>query len=540
MFLTQGASFGETPFITSKYKGTLKTLTASEILVFDKNVLNRFFLSSLKALKSYIKNIQKMGFQLSAPAKEHLGNGSRIITVYSPVGKSGKSTFTAFLGLSLSEHGDTILLDASYKGLSIFEYFGKEVPPPISQKSESDKSSDQLIENSIINVDDKLSLINIASGSRVMVNTDILSPLLFFLSRKYKNIIIDISNDSLELRDDFFSLSDMIFTMLKDVDDGPATYELFDKTIKQGQRVYYVLNRKFSKGTGAFEGGYLFEEIEIDLEEGLQSGISKYIKEKTKNKKDEIISLITSKKSGLVLQTNLYESVFYVALFSSLSMAGTNVDIIYSSFWSFVITLLFLLTGDYSEFENYVKRIFISDKLNFLLDITFPEKYIYKNTKINKFAREIAQNKRIESFRTMPMVMLTESKHLNSRIFSTGYVKDLLTASFGLYPIYESVKIADSLYNSGFPLNSVNPGDLLGTDVDEIIYAKLDNKKTISSKKLNSLPFYKNYIDCLYYTLPVEDAKYTADKVINIEVDAEEPSLKDIAEIEDEILKQLK
>ena len=70
---------------------------------------------------------------------------------------------------------------------------------------------------------------------------------------------------------------------------------------------------------------------------------------------NELIQLITSPKRGLVIQTDMHRSVMYTPLFSAMDKTDLNIDILYSSFWGFFITTLFLLCEDIKEFETEQK-----------------------------------------------------------------------------------------------------------------------------------------------------------------------------------------
>ena len=74
-------------------------------------------------------------------------------------------------------------------------------------------------------MDDGLDLVNVAFGSKVKVNPDILSPLLFMLSKEYRYIVIDCGDDDPGLRDRVIGLSDRIFTMVKNKRDIRSLYE---------------------------------------------------------------------------------------------------------------------------------------------------------------------------------------------------------------------------------------------------------------------------------------------------------------------------
>ncbi|MDY6969132.1 MAG: cyclic nucleotide-binding domain-containing protein [Spirochaetota bacterium] len=530
VYLSPGSFFGEIPLTTTKRRGIIKAVYDSRLIKFDVENVYKFFISNYKGYKGYIRTLNRIGFTITDAAECHIRNNARIITVYSPYNDSGKSIFSSLLGMSLSRYGDTIIIDSSYKGNSVFNIFEKEIAPAISQISEG-QTEDQLFSDRILEINENLFMMNIAFGSNVKVNSDIISPILFLLTKKYKYIVIDLSDYDHDLRDKIFSLTDIIFTLIKKIRDKESLYDLFDSKLVDGQRVYYTLNRYYSKDAGTFEGGYIFENLKLNKDEALSSNLYKHIMDDS----NELIQLITSPKRGLVIQTDMHRSVMYTPLFSAMDKTDLNIDILYSSFWGFFITTLFLLCEDIKEFEKNAVKFISEDRINNFLDITFPDKYLYRNSKIFKFAQELTGTNRIEIFKTLPLVMLSVHGNLNKKLFSTGFFKDILCASLLIYPVFESHNIAGELYNSGFPINRVRVSDLLRTDVDEIIYASIKNDKQTDFRDSNISNFYRRYIDYQYMINPIKDHLEISDKNIVIDIEDDKLNPEKISKLSDEI-----
>ncbi len=536
LYLLPGTFFGEKPFVTKILKGTVRAMTDSEILIFNTGDIYRFFLSSYKGLKGYIKNIQRLGFELSDPAKLHFGNGCKIISVFNQLPRSGKTVLASFLGLSLSEKGKAIIIDASPGGGSIFSVFDKEMPVPLSQKAGGTASPDQVIGESIVGIDETLALLNLSSGAQVSLNTDIISPVLFYLSKLYKYIIIDLSNSSIECRDRALSFSDKVFCPLTKPEDKTLYHDLFDALLSEGQRVFYVINKFFAGGVGTFEGGFIFDDLEVSRDESLLSAVCNYVKDEIQT---GMIESITSKKTGLVLDTCFFDSVLYMPLFNALSRSKIQVDLIYSSAWSHIMAALYVFADFYSDFAKYVRRCFSEDRISSLLDITFPDRLLYRNGKIYRFMSEIMEDSRIEAYRTIPAVMLTDSETEERRILSTGCFRDLITASFSLYPLFEPVVIGGRRYNNNYFIDIAKPQDLFRTDIDEIIFAEVKNKQRLEFSNEGILSFYKDNIELLQQRRPYRDFSYAADKKITIDVDIAEYDLDDIMELSEELSKKI-
>ncbi|MDY6935214.1 MAG: cyclic nucleotide-binding and patatin-like phospholipase domain-containing protein [Spirochaetota bacterium] len=531
-FLIPGSFFGDIPFSTSKYKGYVKALNDSTLALLNTEEIYKFFLVNYRGFRGYIKAIERMGFQITEAGMSNIGCNNRIVTVYSPFRDCGKSIISSFLGLSLSKYGKTIILDSSFSGVSIFSIFEKAVTLPFSQKLTQQASREQSIIDEILEISENLALFNISFDSKVKVNTDIISPILLLLSKKYKYIIIDLSDDDHDLRDRIFDITDIIFAIIKRIKDREELYDLVDSKLLEGQRVYYTLNRYYAKDVGSFEGGYIFEDIGCKKGDNTVSNIGRLVLDDVHH---ELIQLIISKRRGLVLETNLVDSVLFTGLFSALYKHESNIDLLYSSSWGFFVISLFLLGSDISQFKKNVLKFFSEERINSFLDISFPDEYIFKNNKIIRFVNEIAGNNRLEVFRTLPVVMLTEEGNYNKRVFSTGLFRELLSASFLLYPIFEPLKIAGRYYNSGYPIKYVKVEDLFRMDVDEIIYASANISDSLKFGETRILPFYKKYIDHIYNRRNSCKISHVADKKICLEMDEKDYNLKEIIAKSEEI-----
>lgn len=522
-YLAPGSFFGIIPFTTPVYTGTIKAVKKSTILLINPEEITRLLLSSFKGLRGCIRNLRRNGLELSNSGYDFLKQKSKIITVFSANNNSGNTIFSALLGMLLSEYGSTIVLDASYNGKSIFNLFEKDLIPAISQKIEDQTSGDVSINERIVNITENLSLLNISYGSKIKVNPEILSPIIFILSRKFQYIIIDHSDFEKEFTNKILELSDIVLPVLKSVKEKSYTYDIIDSGIKDGQRVYYLLNRFYTKDIGSFEGGYMFENLEIGKKDNTISALKNHIE--SENKQQIFIELgkhITIERTGIVVQASLINSAFLGGFFSSLFEKDIKIDTIYSSSWSYLIALFYTLSKDQNEFESRYFKFFTGVKIKSFLEITFPEEHIFNNSKIFHFAKEMAGDKRLEHYSLLPVALLSEYERKSKRMFSTGYVRDVFTASF-LTDIFEPKKIADGHYHSGYPLNYAKPEDLLRTDIEEIRTISVNNKKKINMGEKKLTKFFKGYIDNLseiYYDFIFSKQ---ADFSIDIDVDRYNP-----------------
>jgi len=500
IYLTPGSFFGSLPFSTIRNFGKIKAKTDAELFVFALEDLYKFFLSYYKALRGYLQSISMLGIEISSAGKDLHTNNSSVITVFSEHGNSGKTLFSSLLGYTLSKDEKTIILDMSYSGNSLFNIFEKKITPALSQKQLENSSNEEFIYERIENVSESLSLLNVVFGSQVKVDPDILPPLLFLLSKKYKYIIIDLSNTDTELRDRALNLSDTIYALLKKPKDSASLFQLMDSTVTQFPRVYYVVNRHFAGESKSLEGGFSWESVPVNRDLPVLDSFSRI----TENDKSgmEYMKLPLKPKRGIVLQGTLFDSIAYAGLCNAMMQSNMECTTLYSSAFSYFIIACYLLNQDEKSFLKEIQRFYSGDISTTILDITFPEENMFRNNRIIKFCGDIAGNSRIEHFNTTPL-MLGANTGNNKRIFSTGYLRNLLAISFVMPTIFEPIKSHGSLYANGYPLYQPAPSDLFRTDTRNIIfsYTTGHNRHIRKGKTVN---FYDKYLEQIYQQQPVD------------------------------------
>ena len=97
----------------------------------------------------------------------------------------------------------------------------------------------------------------------------------------------------------------------------------------------------------------------------------------------------------------------------------------------------------------------------------------------------------------LPVALLSNSKTNEEINFSTGFMKDILAASFLIYPVFESIPIGGNEFNSGYPGSAVRPENLFRADVDETTFVKVNNSEKLKIKENSVLTFYKKYLEFL-------------------------------------------
>lgn len=472
VYLSPGSFFGFLPFSENRIKGNVRALTEADIFTINEEDFYRFFLKSHKALRGYLRSIGNMGFDVNESGKKYSAARSKVISVYSATAGTGKSQLASLLSLALSGE-KVILLDLSYGGKTVFDFFNERITVPLSVKDSTEDGAESVINDRIVEHSENVHLLNISFSSRVKTDPEILKPVILFLSRNYRYIVADVSDDDHDLRNCVFSLSDFIFAITdgkKDIDSMQGT---FDDVIDEGQRVVYVRNNYINPEKGTFFGGLILNRC--DSENPASPDImEKFIAD---GNLAQFISMISERSRALVLPTSRLEAILLCPLLTELDQSRKKIDYIYSSSYTFFLVALFLLFENSAELKENMKRFFSPEQAVRNLDITFPEKFIFSNSRIMKYAFELSSSKRMEMFHPLPLCSL-ETGNI-TRIMSTGSLGRIMAASLTSSPEYEPVNINGSDYTSGFPGFIVKPAHLFRTGANDIFSVSVVNRENL-------------------------------------------------------------
>jgi hypothetical protein len=361
---------------------------------------------------------------------------------------------------------------------------------PLSEKDKGNTETESMLKDRIVEVNSNLHLLNIASSARVKVNPAIIGTALFILSREYKYIILDLSNSDTDLREKVFEQTDYIFTLVNSRDDMEDIYPVFDKSLKEGQRVFYVRNNFYSHSSGEFYGGLILNRCNEFHKNGDLTLLENFIDEGNMSSFKDAVKI---KSRALVVQSAQYDSILLSSLLAELNKGENLFQYIYSSSYSYFLICLMLLYDDNSQFEHSLKKFFSPEQFNKNFEITFPENFIFKSNKILKYAAGLSGSKRAEMFNPLPLVNINCAGE--QRIFSTGSLNRLMAASMVEYPLFEPVEINGADCYSGYPKNKVSPSHLLRTEASEIFYISVENRERLSFSDNRYNRFFINYIE---------------------------------------------
>lgn len=517
VYLSPGSFFGSMPFTEIKRKGNIKALIPSTLFIITEEEVFKFFIQYSKALRGYIKILNRTGFDVSKPGKQYFNSKMKVVAVFSKESGSGKSFLSSNLGLSLSQNDKTIILDLSYSGKSVFEFLGARLTAPLSEKQEVEGKAFPLIQDRLVHVNDKLDLLNVAFSSRVRIDVEIIGYLLFILGREYRYVIADLSGSDPELRDEVFKRSDIVFNI---VDSKKSVHDMnavFDSLLQDGQRLYSVRNNKFSSSMGEFYGGLTIDNCEGYNDFADIEVLQRFSSEESIKKFNDIIVKSTK---ALVIQSLEKDSIFLTGFLSEMNKSDKYFDFLYTSSHSYFLISFFLLLGKDNMKEGMMK-FFSREQINRICDITFPDKHVFKNDKLLRYCEDLAGGKRIEMFQSLPLCRLMNIG-VGERLFSSGDLPALMAASFISSPLFEPVKIHGESYVSGFPELQVSGAHILRIEADDITYLSVRNRGNLLVDN-NILKLYASFINSRSLTDPSfsGDDMY-ADKNLILDVSSDE------------------
>ena len=155
VYFTSGSFFGSLPFVENRKRGNVRALLDSTIFVIHEEDIYRFFMKYHKALRGYIRMITSMGFEMTETGRRYFDLKGKVVSVFSDSQGSGKTTLSAALGLALTMD-ETVILDVSYSGKSLFDVFQRRLTAPVSERDQSATGAESLLNERLVHVKDGL------------------------------------------------------------------------------------------------------------------------------------------------------------------------------------------------------------------------------------------------------------------------------------------------------------------------------------------------------------------------------------------------
>ncbi len=461
--------FGNIPFVNSNDKLKVHAQTDGEVIAVAASDLVKFVFENYKAGRAYSGILENIYAGQVIPEISGIRNISKVVTVTSLSRKSGKTTLAAMLGLALSENDRTIILDMSFSGESVFSVFDKQPSLALTQKIENEKKDESFIKSNIIEINENLALLNISYGSLVAINEDVLPAVIRILARSYKYIITDLEYTK-AVYEKLASLTDVIYLIDNKNSTEHAGYNEIAKILTDGQNLVNVQN-KCSKS----HSRYFIKKMDFTKQSILEK-ISSY-----SSSSDFLIILSETleKKNALCLENEGLESLGYSGLFLSL-YENNPFSVISSNYISFIMSAMFTMLSDSNEFKKQILDFFKPERINYFLDIKFPDSSIIKNGKIKSYMSDLSKDRRMEDSKIKLITSLLEKNEGNT-IISTGYLKEIMTASFCFKPLFDSQKIYGKNYYCPFPYFPENSNTIYRYSFDKIYHAEIKYEKKIDT-----------------------------------------------------------
>ncbi len=481
IYLTSGSFFGDYPFAEVKNRGTVRAVSDAAIAHLNCDELYSHFLVNYRLLRGYIRCMESLGIELMDSGKHLFKNKTKIISVFSLNEHSGKSTIALSLAAALSKHGNTIALDLSYTGTSMFDIAGKKITAPLSQKEADFTESTSIINSRIEKGADNCDMLNIVHGSKVKADPSILSPLLLVLSKTYNHIVLDISNFDLELRNVVFEQSDFIIGVVSNKDEQEELGNIFDVTLSDGQQVYYVTNEFYSKN--------------IHLPGTLQWGIAASTGSEDRfctlagSAPENIIEFIIKPRTAFVMGSTGPDALHYTWFLAQLKQQNTSHVFAASAFGAIPVILHSL----FDEAELYRQRMgdFIEKVLPQIIEVQFPRETLFRGTKLEKYARSLCSTVRLEYMKERALFFYVQDEN-SKKIFSTGKLSDMIILALADVPLFPPIKIAGNQYHNLFSRIECDTENMLRMDIEKIYRITIRGSNDFRGIS-RILPWYRAY-----------------------------------------------
>lgn len=514
MTIAPGSFFGSLPFLENDKKIRIKSLTGSSFLRIPLISIYRLIALNYKAGRGFFRAVDELkGISHKEQSSGSSKNTSVIISVTSVGRGSGKTLMSSILAVSLEARGKVLILDLSFNGKTAASLFCFSPKPAVSQKNEAE--SEDLLGKSVSAVSQNIDYLNVTNGSLICPNPEIIKVIIARFSKDYQYILMDIEDFNNYTMGMGIGISDFVFFLIKNPADFKKIYSLIDNYANDGQRICYVPNKLFLPRMKANYDNISLEKLDTS------TGLSyQYLKNLCDNGIfEKIVNYICDKKETLVLNSGIHEAPMFSFLFKDLYKNRQKFGLIASSGIPFIISSLFSIIEDEDDFIKNVDELFKSERINYLLDIKFPDESIIKLGKIKSYFKYLVGKKRLENQSIKIMGLFNDGEN-RSRLFTAGNFAGLMSASFSVFPLVESCQTSGGTLHSGYPYNYFNSSVLRRYNVGKITSIFLKNSSAVLEKKL--LKIYDNYVDFL---LPDFFSLASKDRNIVIDMDTNDVSM---------------
>jgi hypothetical protein len=233
-FFSPGSFFGHVPLTLMRPRGVMRAVGTSRVLSLDSALAVRSLILTFKGMRSCIRILHELGFDLTSEAAGRVRRGMKVIAVCGERG-SGKTAFSLSLAASLALRGRVLIADVS-SGTTAFDLLQLRITSPLSRR-ESREIADTIREL-VVPYSDSLSLLNIANAAEA--DPAIIAPILFALSSDFDYVIFDTGGA--ELLAPAVAAADYVIPVIGNAASERKWESLMPGLAADGQKVIRALN----------------------------------------------------------------------------------------------------------------------------------------------------------------------------------------------------------------------------------------------------------------------------------------------------------
>lgn len=423
-FFARASFFGHIPLTAMRPRGLLRAVGSARVFSLDSSLTVRSLILSFKAMRSYIRILGALGFDLTPEAGVRVRRATKVIAVTGEHG-IGKTSFAISLAASLSTRGRVLIADIS-SGSSAFDALQLRITAPLSRR-EGREIADTIREL-VVPHSETLSLLNIANAAEA--DPSIIAPILFALSADYDYIIFDTGGEDLLAA--AIAAADYVIPVIGNAASERYLNRMASERITDGQKVFRALNITRAGRRTSLPGGLLFSRKESALD---TAGAEAFA--------DRIAGV----QEALILQPLAFSAVQLIPFWAYCMDQRVVFDHVLTSLFASPVSLIAAVSSDADDFIRRCLEFFQPRFINAWLDIRFPDEYISGTGNLLKAMDAVFGKTILEE---LPVNMITVIPSGASTIrMSTGLLSRVAAAAVCIEPVFAAM-------NTGAPVTGTS------------------------------------------------------------------------------------
>lgn len=444
VYLQKGSVIGSLPFTKERTRGDVRAVSPSVLYSADVNALHRFFMSHFPALRGYLKVVDKSGIPVSQSASDILGRTSTIITICGNRKSAGRTIASLFIAKKLSNIGNAVICDMSTTGMSIFDYCMKKLSPPLAQKKEGERNENYFSER-IIKIEKGISLLNVNFGSNVSADSSLVSPLLCYLSTIYDYIILDVDGSDISLEAEAISASDYVVPVCGNEKEIRRANSKFSGLMNEGQILINAVRGFHEHADESTTARIFIPEIKFSEDNSVKDVVFRAAEDDSYS-----TELLSRKREYITFSTGGLGALYYAGLLPLISESLKNGNTIKCHSFAYPLIALYLDATE-SEYLSKVRKLFREEKIETLIQYTYPGDSLIKNEPLLRWASEITGMTRMEDTISRIFTSLQDETG-KMKIMSEGLLREIIASSMCSVPPCSFVKTSVGLRGACSPV----------------------------------------------------------------------------------------